>query len=77
MIIFAKTGSGQTSGTLLLTQSVFMHAGVKGVVRDVLLPWYNAYRFFVQSARRYPGETGKAFVPNEVRKTGFGDTFDV
>ena len=26
---------------------------------------YNAYRFFVQSARRFPGETGKAFVPNE------------
>jgi isoleucyl-tRNA synthetase len=43
----------------------FKEDGVKGVVRDVLLPWYNAYRFFVQSARRYPGETGKAFVPNE------------
>jgi isoleucyl-tRNA synthetase len=30
----------------------FREEGVKDVVRDVLLPWYNAYRFLVQSARR-------------------------
>lgn len=30
----------------------FKEEGVKDVVRDVLLPWYNAFRFLVQSIRR-------------------------
>ena len=30
--------------------------GVKDVVRDVLLPWYNAYRFLVQSVLRLEAE---------------------
>jgi isoleucyl-tRNA synthetase len=29
----------------------------------VLLPWYNAYRFFVMGALRYEDATGKAFAP--------------
>jgi isoleucyl-tRNA synthetase len=41
----------------------FKEAGVQGVVRDVLLPWYNAYRFFVMGALRYEDATGKAFAP--------------
>ena len=28
----------------------FRESGVRDMVRDVLLPWYNAYRFFVQNA---------------------------
>merc|ERR1719201_2987961 len=28
----------------------FVEAGVRGVLRDVLLPWFNAYRFFAQQA---------------------------
>jgi isoleucyl-tRNA synthetase len=27
--------------------------GVKSVIRDVLLPWYNAYRFLIQNIQRY------------------------
>ena len=54
----------------------FKEAGVKGVVRDVLLPWYNAYRFFVQSARRFPGVTGKAFLPNESIATTASNQMD-
>ncbi|PWA75708.1 isoleucine--tRNA ligase, cytoplasmic [Artemisia annua] len=30
----------------------FKEKGVYGVVKDVLLPWYNAYRFLVQNANR-------------------------
>ncbi|KAL6576728.1 hypothetical protein OROMI_011004 [Orobanche minor] len=30
----------------------FKEQGVYGMVKDVLLPWYNAYRFFVQNAKR-------------------------
>jgi len=25
---------------------------VRNVIKDVFLPWYNAYRFFVQNAKR-------------------------
>jgi isoleucyl-tRNA synthetase len=31
----------------------FEQAGVKGVVRDVMIPWYNAFRFMVQNAARW------------------------
>ncbi|KAK4528311.1 hypothetical protein GAYE_SCF54G6248 [Galdieria yellowstonensis] len=31
----------------------FKESGVREVVRDVILPWYNAYRFFVQNVKQY------------------------
>lgn len=31
----------------------FKEEGVKDIVRGVFLPWFNAYRFFVQEATRY------------------------
>ena len=31
----------------------FKKEGVKGVVRDVFLPWFHAFRFFNQSVQRY------------------------
>lgn len=34
----------------------FREEGVRGVVRDVLLPWYNAYRFLEQNVRRWESE---------------------
>ncbi|KAJ0045353.1 hypothetical protein Pint_05421 [Pistacia integerrima] len=34
-----------------------------GAVRDVFLPWYNAYRFLVQNAKRVEIEEGVTFVP--------------
>ena len=39
----------------------FKEEGVRNIVRDVLLPWFNAYRFFVQCALLYERETGKSF----------------
>jgi len=42
----------------------FEEAGVKGVVRDLLLPWYNAFRFFVQNARRWETAQGRPFTPD-------------
>ena len=41
----------------------FKEAGVRNVVKDVLIPWYNAYRFFIMSALRFKEETGKPFAP--------------
>ncbi|KAI3840192.1 hypothetical protein MKX03_013851 [Papaver bracteatum] len=41
----------------------FKKEGVKSVVRDVFLPWYNAYRFLVQNAKRIELEGLAPFVP--------------
>ncbi|XP_054780469.1 isoleucine--tRNA ligase, cytoplasmic-like [Prosopis cineraria] len=41
----------------------FKKEGVYGVVRDVFLPWYNAYRFLVQNAKRLEIEGIAPFVP--------------
>ncbi|CAH9122288.1 unnamed protein product [Cuscuta epithymum] len=41
----------------------FKKDGVYGVVKDVFLPWYNAYRFLVQNAKRFELDGLGAFVP--------------
>ncbi|XP_039000355.1 isoleucine--tRNA ligase, cytoplasmic-like [Hibiscus syriacus] len=41
----------------------FKKDGVFGVVKDVFLPWYNAYRFLVQNAKRLEYEGSALFVP--------------
>jgi len=42
----------------------FKEDGVKSVVKDVFLPWYNVYRFFVQEVNRYETSTNTKFVPD-------------
>ena len=37
----------------------FQQEGVREVVKVVFLPWYNAYRFLVQSARRWEADQDK------------------
>lgn len=39
----------------------FSQDGVKGIVRDVFLPWFNAYRFLIQNISRWEKITGKNF----------------
>ncbi|XP_058214010.1 isoleucine--tRNA ligase, cytoplasmic isoform X2 [Rhododendron vialii] len=41
----------------------FKKDGVFGVVKDVFLPWYNAYRFLVQNAKRLEVEGLAPFIP--------------
>ncbi|KAL5543283.1 hypothetical protein UlMin_010993 [Ulmus minor] len=41
----------------------FKKEGVYGVVKDVFLPWYNAYRFLVQNAKRLELEGSAPFAP--------------
>ena len=53
----------------------FEEAGVKEVVRGVFLPWYNAFRFFVQCVDRWENETGQQFSPDEV--VAYSSTNDV
>ncbi|VDP12826.1 unnamed protein product [Onchocerca flexuosa] len=39
----------------------FREEGVRDVLKDVLLPWYNAYRFFVQNVKIYECTNNKEF----------------
>lgn len=41
----------------------FVDSGVRDVAKDIFIPWFNVYRFFVTQARRVQKLTGKAFVP--------------
>lgn len=41
----------------------FQEEGVKSVIKNVFLPWYNVYRFFVQEVGRYESR-GTKFVPD-------------
>lgn len=41
----------------------FKEEGVFAVLKDVFLPWYNAYRFLIQNLTRVENETGIAFSP--------------
>jgi isoleucyl-tRNA synthetase len=44
----------------------FQREGVFGVVKDVFLKWYNAYRFLVQNARRAAAEAPGGWSPHAV-----------
>jgi isoleucyl-tRNA synthetase len=54
----------------------FQTDGVKGVVRDVFLPWWNAYRFFVQTLGQCERETGQKFQLVSVDDTSKFDVLD-
>ncbi|XP_040853138.1 isoleucine--tRNA ligase, cytoplasmic isoform X3 [Ochotona curzoniae] len=43
----------------------FKEEGVRDVLKDVLLPWYNAYRFFIQNVFRLQKEEEIEFLYNE------------
>jgi len=54
----------------------FETLGVKGVVRDVFLPWWNAYRFFVQTVGQCERDTGNKFVVSSVADTSKMNVLD-
>ena len=45
----------------------FQEAGVLGVVKEVFLPLYNAFRFFFQNVERWEGSSGSKFVPDDAK----------
>jgi isoleucyl-tRNA synthetase len=47
----------------------FKEEGVKGMVKEVFLPWFNAYRFLVQSITRYENKTQKQWLYDKKFKT--------
>mmetsp|Transcript_12904 Transcript_12904/g.16973 ORF Transcript_12904/g.16973 Transcript_12904/m.16973 type:complete len:1170 (+) Transcript_12904:115-3624(+) len=42
----------------------FKEEGVLAVVKDVFLPWFNSFRFFVQNVRRWEMATGSKYTPD-------------
>lgn len=40
----------------------FAEEGVKDVVKNIFLPWYNAYRFLIQNISKLEAKTSKSFV---------------
>ncbi|EFN83482.1 isoleucine--tRNA ligase, cytoplasmic [Harpegnathos saltator] len=40
----------------------FKEEGVRDVIKDVFLPWYNAFRFLMQNIERFEREEGTSFV---------------
>lgn len=43
----------------------FKEEGVRDIIKDVLLPWYNAFRFLMQSIEGYVQEHNEAFYYEE------------
>uniref|UniRef100_A0A7N5K5K6 Isoleucine--tRNA ligase, cytoplasmic n=1 Tax=Ailuropoda melanoleuca TaxID=9646 RepID=A0A7N5K5K6_AILME len=54
----------------------FKEEGVRDVLKDVLLPWYNAYRFFIQNVLRLQKEEGMEFLYNENTVKGSANVTD-
>eukprot|EP00548_Thalassiothrix_antarctica_P003064 CAMPEP_0194147160 /NCGR_PEP_ID=MMETSP0152-20130528/22553_1 /TAXON_ID=1049557 /ORGANISM="Thalassiothrix antarctica, Strain L6-D1" /LENGTH=1139 /DNA_ID=CAMNT_0038847859 /DNA_START=121 /DNA_END=3537 /DNA_ORIENTATION=+ len=54
----------------------FKEQGVLGVVKEVFLPWYNAFRFFLQNVERME-ERGTKFVPSKEKVLGTANATDV
>ena len=42
----------------------FQESGVQNIIRDVFLPWFNAYRFLIQNVSRWEKHTGQNFTYN-------------
>ena len=40
----------------------FLEEGVKNIVKDVFLPFFNAYRFLIQNVSRWEKTTQKNFI---------------
>lgn len=51
----------------------FREEGVKDILKDVFLPWYNAYRFLVQNVQRYESEEKVKFRATLVHSTNIMD----
>ncbi|VDK74689.1 unnamed protein product, partial [Onchocerca ochengi] len=51
----------------------FREEGVRDVLKDVLLPWYNAYRFFVQNVKIYECTNSKEFTLLDTKSVNIMD----
>ena len=75
-VLVAKTHGADACRLYLCSSPVvraeplqFKELGVRGVVREVFLPWYNAYRFLIQNISRYEQQHGANFVHDRTTRT--------
>jgi len=54
----------------------FSGQGVKDIVKDIFLPYYNAYRFMIQNITRFEKRTGKPFVYDPTLKFAISNDKD-
>jgi len=54
----------------------FSEDGVGGIVKDVLLKWYNTLQFFAQSKQRLELATGKVFKPDSAKGAASTNVMD-
>uniref|UniRef100_A0A6V7JHF2 Isoleucine--tRNA ligase, cytoplasmic n=1 Tax=Bracon brevicornis TaxID=1563983 RepID=A0A6V7JHF2_9HYME len=50
----------------------FKEEGVRDIIKDVFLPWYNAFRFLQQNIQRYETEENVKFIYNENENENHG-----
>jgi isoleucyl-tRNA synthetase len=55
----------------------FRETGVKAAVREIFLPWFNAYRFLIQNISRYEQTTGKRFIYDSKMKTSINSESNI
>merc|ERR1712194_553232 len=53
----------------------FQEVGVKSVVKEVFMPWYNVFRFFTQNLQRWEESYKQAFIPD--RKVASSNPTDI
>ena len=81
-IVIAKYGADALRMYLINSPVVraeslkFQEAGVLGVVKEVFLPWYNAFRFFVQNVERFE-VLGKKFLPSKEKVVATTNATDI
>ena len=54
----------------------FKEEGIKDILKDVLLPWFNAYRFVIQNIVRLQKEDGVNFVFNDAQAIACDNVMD-
>mmetsp|Transcript_27236 Transcript_27236/g.35304 ORF Transcript_27236/g.35304 Transcript_27236/m.35304 type:complete len:1166 (+) Transcript_27236:87-3584(+) len=56
----------------------FKEEGVKGVIRDIMIPWYNAFRFMIQNAGRWQDASpGRLFKPDQGKAKSSRNVVDI
>lgn len=54
----------------------FREDGVRELLKDVLIPWYNAFRFFVQNVQMYEVDNRKPFKLSDETRNGVDNIMD-
>ena len=55
----------------------FVESGVRGVLRDALLPWFNAYCFYAQQAARLEIHSKKQLMRDDIRAKSSTNIMDI